>query len=196
VLLQARLDGHWASLRIDVEDSPPHRITALAIHPAARPADVGPHSPLTEEEIVCGLAAHVDTLVAADIFSGAVLLARDGVPLFSAARGLASVAFAVPMRLDTKMNLGSMNKMFTAVAIIQLMEQGKLALGDCISTYLPTYPRAVADRVTIHHLLTHTAGLGSYCNDKFEATKARLRTVNDFLPLFIDDPLDFEPGER
>jgi CubicO group peptidase (beta-lactamase class C family) len=100
------------------------------------------------------------------------------------------------MRLDTKMNLGSMNKMFTAVAIVQLMEQGKLALGDRISTYLPTYPRAVADRVTIHHLLTHTAGLGSYWNDKLEATKARLRAVNDFLPLFVDDPLTFEPGER
>jgi CubicO group peptidase (beta-lactamase class C family) len=78
-----------------------------------------------------------------------------------------------------------MNNMFTAVSIAQLVEQGKLALEERISAYLPDYPRAVADKVTIHQLLTHTAGLGSYWNDKFEATKARVRSVNDFLALFV-----------
>jgi len=102
----------------------------------------------------------------------------------------------VPNKVDTKFNLGSMNKMFTAVAIAQLAERGKLAFTDPIGAHLPDYPEEVAAIVTIHHLLTHTSGLGSYWNERFEATKARVRTVQDYLTLFIDEPLAFTPGER
>jgi CubicO group peptidase (beta-lactamase class C family) len=194
--LQARLDGHWAHLSLEVEIDPPHQITSLDLYPIPRPDQSGPQGRLSEEEILGALVAQLDRLIAADVFSGAVLVARDGVPIFTRANGMASVAYQVPMRFDTKMNLGSMNKMFTATVIVQLAEQGRLAFDEHISTYLPDYPRAVADKVTIHQLLTHTAGLGSYWNDKFEATKARVRTVSDFRALFVDDPLAFEPGER
>jgi CubicO group peptidase (beta-lactamase class C family) len=102
----------------------------------------------------------------------------------------------VPNQIDTKFNLGSMNKMFTAVAIAQLAAQGTLSFSDPIGTHLPDYPRDVADKVTIHHLLTHTSGLGDFFNEKFEASRANLRTVDDFIPLFIDKPLAFEPGEK
>ena len=138
----------------------------------------------------------VDVLVAADVFSGAVLVAKDGMPLLTLARGLASSGYNVPNRIDTKFNIGSMNKMFTGVAIVQLAEQGKLAFDDSVGTYLPDYPSAVANTVTIHQLLTHTSGLGSYFNARFEAALARVRTVQDFLALFRDDPLSFEPGAR
>lgn len=195
-LLQARLDGHWTRLSLHVEDSAPHRIAASAMRPIPRPPDTGPRVPLSADAIVQALAAQVETLSAADVFSGTVLLARDGAPVFTAAHGLASVRYGVPLRLDTKLNVGSMSKMVTAVAIVQLAERGKLAFEDRISAYLPAYPRDVADAVTIHHLLTHTAGLGSFWNETFKAAKARLRTVSDFLPLFVDDPLSFEPGAR
>jgi D-alanyl-D-alanine carboxypeptidase len=134
--------------------------------------------------------------VAADEFSGCVLVAQDGKPIFRKAYGFASKEFSVPNRIDTKFNIGSCNKIFTKVAILQLAEQGKLSLEDYISKHLPNYPSNVADKVTINHLLSHTSGMGHYFNERFEASKHKLRTVDDFLSLFREDPLSFEPGEK
>lgn len=90
-----------------------------------------------------------------------------------------------------------MNKMFTAVAIAQLVERGKLSFTDTVGKLLPDYPnKAVAEKVTVHHLLTHTSGIGSYFNEKFRAKLNNLRTVSDYLPLFVDDPLAFGPGTK
>ncbi|HLK60471.1 MAG TPA: serine hydrolase domain-containing protein, partial [Chthonomonadaceae bacterium] len=100
--------------------------------------------------------------------------------------------------IETKFNLGSMNKMFTAVAIAQLAQQGKLGFDDPIGKYLTDLPNAdMAHKVTIHHLLTHTSGVGDYFNERFdEASRARFREIKDYLPLFVDRPLEFEPGAR
>src|ERR1700694_3493019 len=100
---------------------------------------------MSEQEAMEGLTAYLDALIAADDFSGAVLVARDGLPIFTRFHGLANSTYQAPMRLDTKMNIGSMNKMFTAVAIVQLAERGKLNFEDRIIAYLPQYPRAVAE---------------------------------------------------
>ena len=135
-------------------------------------------------------------LAEADEFSGAVLVAKDQTILFQRAYGLAHQGYGIPNRVNTKFCLASMNKMFTAVAIAQLASQGKLAVSDPIAAHLPQYPLEVARRVTIHHLLTHTSGMGSYWNDRYLAVWADLRTVDDYLPLFRDDPLSFGPGER
>ena len=135
--------------------------------------------------------------MARDRFAGTVLVARGDEPVFVKAYGLASRRFNVPNRVDTRFNLGSMNKMFTAVAIARLAEQGRLDYQDLVARHVPDYPnRAVAESVRIHHLLTHTSGLGSYWNDEYEARWARLRTVEDFLSLFVDESLAFDPGSR
>jgi len=88
--------------------------------------------------------------------------------------------------------------MFTAIAILQLVEKGKLTLDGRIIQYVPDYAnKDVANKVTIHHLLTHTSGLGHYWTAEFERTsKDRFKDVNDYLPLFVDAPLQFEPGTR
>lgn len=151
---------------------------------------------MTPAELSREIEAYVDQLVAEDKFSGTILLAKDGVPFFKKAYGLASKGYNVPVRLDTKFNLGSMNKMFTSVAIAQLVEQGKLAYTDTLLKVLPDYPnKEVAAKITVHHLLTHTSGLSDYFNSKFmETSKDRFRTIKDFLPLFTGEPLQFEPG--
>ncbi len=111
-------------------------------------------------------AAYVESEAAGDRFSGAVIIAKDGVPLFAAAFGKADRARGIAMTLDTPINLGSMNKMFTGVAIAKLVEQGKLSYHDPVGRHLPDHPNeTVRDRVTIHQLLTHTSGLGSYWNE-------------------------------
>jgi CubicO group peptidase (beta-lactamase class C family) len=155
-------------------------------------------STLTDQEIVQKLEAYLEKEAGSDRFSGAVLFARDGAPLFAKAYGLASKAWNVPNRVDTKFNLGSMNKMFTAVAIAQLAQEGKLAFTDPLIKHLPDYPnKDVAQKVTLHHLLTHTSGIGDYFTRKFmETSKDRFRKIRDYFPLFVDKPLEFEPGKK
>jgi len=142
------------------------------------------------------IGVFIQERVAADEFSGCVLVARNGTPIFREAYGFASKRFSVRNQIDTKFNLGSCNKIFTKVAIMQLAETGKLSLGDYISKHLPNYPSEVAGRVTISHLLNHSSGMGNYWNEKFEASKHKLRTVDDFMRLFMDDRLSFEPGGK
>jgi CubicO group peptidase (beta-lactamase class C family) len=154
-------------------------------------------SPRPDAEIVQRLEAYVDELGTTGRFSGAVAVTKDGKPVLQRAWGLASRAWNAPNRMDTRFNLGSMNKMFTAVAIGQLLERGKVALDDKVGRYLPDFGNAdVRARVTIRHLLTHTSGLGSFFNDEFEARKLRIREVRDYLPIIAHEKLAFEPGAR
>src|SRR5437763_11227801 len=162
-----------------------------------KPEAAAPPRKLTEAEVTESLAAYLEGLAKEDKFSGVVLVARGGKPFFVKAYGLADKTRNLVNNLETKFNLGSMNKMFTAVAIAQLAEQGKLAFDDKVGKLLPDYPnKDVASKVTIHHLLTHTSGLGSYWNAKFDARRATIKTVADYLGLFADEPLLFEPGAR
>jgi CubicO group peptidase (beta-lactamase class C family) len=111
---------------------------------------------------------------------------------------MANKDFPAPNRVDTKFNLGSMNKMFTAVAIAQLVEQGRLRWDSPLSDFMPDFPSAEAARTgRVHHLLTHTSGLGNYFNRTFqESSRARWRTVEQMLGLAGDESLAFEPGTR
>lgn len=92
-----------------------------------------------------------------------------------------------------------MNKMFTATSIMQLVEKGLLALDDPISKYMDESwpPKDVTSKITIHHLLTHTSGLGSYFNETYmKGSRALFRNVDDFKPLVQGEKLAFEPGKR
>jgi len=131
----------------------------------------------------------------ANQFSGVVMIAREGKQVFKEAYGFASKRFDVPNKIDTKFNLGSINKVFTAIAILQLAEKGKLALDDPIGKYLDVFPDDIAQKVTIQHLLAMSSGWGDYWeNEDFKARQFRLRTVSDYLEFVKDIPLDFEPG--
>jgi CubicO group peptidase (beta-lactamase class C family) len=99
--------------------------------------------------------------------------------------------------MDTKFNLGSMNKMFTSVGIMQLVEQGVVSLDDPLSEYADEswFPKEMADKITIHHLLTHTSGLGHYWTDEFDhGSKKRWRELDDYKEIVTTDSLAFEPG--
>jgi CubicO group peptidase (beta-lactamase class C family) len=128
----------------------------------------------------------------ADVFSGVVLLAKDGRALFNKAYREANKDFGIPNRTDTKFNLASLNKMFTSVAIAQLVEQGKLSYDDSLSKFMPDFPtKEAAEKIKIKHLLTHSSGLGSY---SVKASRTGVRTVDDFLKLAKEEKLAFEPG--
>jgi len=195
VMVHAPVTDRWLRLVMVVATTPPHAIVSCALQPASSPIAAAAGS-ISDEQMVTTFAAFLDGLATADLFSGAMLIAKDGEILLTRAHGWASCGFRVPNRVDTRFNLASMSKMFTAVAIAQLAEQGALGFQEPIATHLPDYPREVADKVTIHHLLTHTSGMGSFWNETFQASRAQLRTVSDYVPLFRDEPLSFAPGLR
>lgn len=171
-------------------------IQAAAFSQAASQVDVPRR--VTDAQIIEHLSSHLNQLVADDRFSGSVLVAKDGNILFEHAYGLADRAFNAPNKVDTKFNLGSMNKMFTAVSILQLVQEGKLSLDDKLIKDLPDYPdKDIGNRITIYQLLTHTSGLGSFFGERYRDTpKDKLNTQESYLPLFTGIPLQFEPGSK
>ena len=195
VLAQAALTGLWFRLTMKVEAQSPYAITEYTrqrIHPPA-----GSRRQLNERELVKEIDAFMNKLAAVDAFSGTLLVAKDGKPIYKTVHGMASKAYNVPNRIDTKLNLASIGKTFTAIAVLQLVEQGKLSLTDTVGKILPDYPnKHVATKVTIHHLLSHTSGMGDIHGPRYAARISSLRQVRDYLPLFVADPLSFEPGAR
>jgi len=199
VIVRNRLTEGWHEFVLNIEPQPPHRIAGFSFAPGCPPAEQPPGKALTDAEIVRELETFVKRLADADAFSGSVLLAKDGRVLFKGAYGLASKRFDVPNRVDTKFNLGSMNKMFTGVAIAQLVQRGELSLDDRLSKFVSTdwLAREVANKIRIRHLLTHTSGLGGYFNKTYwNASKARFRDLDDYRLLIADSTLAFEPGTR
>ena len=110
------------------------------------------------------LTIKADAYINAAGFRGCILLAKGGKVILAKGYGLANVELDVANRPDTKFRLGSITKQFTAAAILQLQERGKLKVSDRLSKYIPDTPAGWTD-ITIHHLLSHTSGIPSYTNE-------------------------------
>ena len=130
-------------------------------------------------------------------FSGVVLIAKNGTPIYTASFGLADRTRNVANTLDTRFNLGSMNKMWTAIAIAQLVEQGKVDLDATVGTYVADLPnKDIREKVKVRHLLSHTSGMTSYLRKGFLRNKTYVTSMNDYVPFYADDSLSFAPGAR
>ena len=148
-----------------------------------------------EKSIVYPIRSHLKNLEKENNLSGVVLIAKNGKPIYREAFGFANLPDSIKNKPDTKFNLASINKMFTAMAIMQLVESGKISLQDKVGKYLLDYPnKTVADSVTIHQLLTHTSGMNSFWEEYDKLAKEKFKTVSDYLPLFVNKKLAFAPG--
>lgn len=134
--------------------------------------------------------------VANDQFNGVALVTDQGKVIFTKAYGLGNREWQIPNTPTTKFRLGSITKQFTATLILQLVEQGKLQLAGRVTDYLPDYPKTTGDKITIHHLLTHTSGIPNFTDFPhfFETQSRDPYTPQTFIKKFADLPLDFEPG--
>jgi CubicO group peptidase (beta-lactamase class C family) len=102
-----------------------------------------------------------------------------------------------PNNIETAFNVGSINKFFTEIAIQQLADQGKISLDSTLGTYWPDYPNAPVRKVTIRQLLEHRSGIGGNIFEPPPSGKrSDLRKLSDFLPLFVNEPMQFDPGTR
>jgi CubicO group peptidase (beta-lactamase class C family) len=152
---------------------------------------------MSEPDAIAALKTELQKRTAADQFAGAVMIAKGRKLVFSGAYGQASREHREPNRLDTRFRIGSMNKMFTATAVLQLAQSGKLKLTDPIGKYLADYPnKDLAAKVTVHHLLTHTGGTGDIFGPEFDKNRLTLRTLSDYVTLYGKRAPEFEPGAR
>ena len=195
-LVQERVSDQFARLTIEVDANEPHQITRLALQGTARPPEFAlPH--VSESELVPLLKKTLDDAAAMDRFSGVAMVARNGKPVFAQSYGLSDREKKTPNTLKTRFRLGSMNKMFTAVATLQLVQSGKLDLKAPFGKYLTDYPnKDLASKVTIEQLLSHTGGTGDIFGPEFEKNRLELKTLQDYVKLYGNRGPQFEPGSR
>ncbi len=150
----------------------------------------------TDTLLIQKIASQTKAYAELDMFSGVVLVAKNGQIIYEGAFGDANKDLNTLNSLHTKFNIGSIGKTFTAVAVMQLIQSGQLQLSDPLSKYLPDAPFPEKDRITIHQLLTHTSGLGDYLeHEEYLGMLSKIREISDVLPLVYDQKPQFAPGE-
>jgi len=200
-IVRNRLTGDEEYLPVMVEPQAPHRITGVPVIPPAlaatwnlkRAASVA----VTEQERLQEIGSYLKRMGDADIFSGVVVIAREGKPVFAQAYGYAEREKKVPNTLHTPFLVGSINKIFTGLAVGQLVEQGKLSYDDPLSKFLDFPNPESAKKIQIKHLLSHTSGLareGSAMTDS--SLIDRQTTVKAMVAALEGKPLVFDPGTK
>lgn len=201
---EQRLSGllaepYWDDLTrftIELEPKAPHQILKLDLERAERPAGQEVQT-LDEASLITALQERLETQSRDQRLSGVVLFARDDQILFEHAYGFADAAGKRRNRVETRFGIASMSKMLTAVAIMQLVEAGKIDLQAPIGRYLTDYPnQAIATTVTAHHLLTHTGGLGDIFVPEVEKAATDLHAPADYIRVLGARAPEFAPGAK
>ncbi len=187
--------GETLSMEFQLEADPPYGQIGLRIEPAESDAASGDRKK-NDAALVTAIGEYLRAESAADRFSGVVLVAKRGTPIFQEAYGMANKEQGIPNTPETRFNLGSINKSFTAVTIEQLAAEGKLSFDDTIGKFLPNYPnKEAAATVTVGQLLSMRSGIGDFFGERFRsADRTKILSIKDYLPLFADKPLLFKPG--
>jgi D-alanyl-D-alanine carboxypeptidase len=196
VALMKENRGAYSESTIDLASVHPPVVAGMMGHPVP-PPESAENPAASDDQLAAQVQEHALAMNRPDAFSGVILVAHNGKIVLEQAWGMADETTNVRNAVDTQFCIGSMNKMFTAVAILQLVREGKLELDRPIATYWPDYPnRDLASRVTIRELLNHTGGSGDIFTPEYEAHRQETRTLADYVKLFGSRPVAFEPGSR
>jgi D-alanyl-D-alanine carboxypeptidase len=181
-------------MKLSISAEEPAVLRGLQFMPVSMPAELRP-ARMGQDAALAALRERLAQLSAQDKFAGRLLVARRGKILLDQSRGLADREANIAVSADTRFRIGSMNKMFTAIAILQLAEAGKLSLSDPLVKFLPDYPnKELATKVTIRHLLSHTGGTGDIFGPGYDSYRLALRSHDDYIRQFGARPLLKEPG--
>jgi len=193
-VVQTQLTGEWYRISCSVEPQKPYKITGVLFSQIPTPPKFAAKGKLSDENIAQQAHGYAERLVKAGMFSGVVLVARGSRPILAQAYGNAARSRAT---VDTPFPLASITKTFTAVVIGQLVDQGKLSFHNPIGKFFPSYPGEAREKITLHHLLTHSAGLPGFLDPKEQADFRRLglRTVAQWVSYIGSKPLAFAPGQ-
>jgi len=181
---------------LTLQSTEPPKLDKVVLDPDVIPADLRPPK-LSESEAIASLSAKMESLANADAFSGAILFTRHGKILFEKAYGFANRELRTPATVQNQFMVGSITKMFTAVAMLRLIEAGKASLEDTVGKYLPEFAdETIRTKVTIRQLLTHTGGTGDMFSEEQLARRDSLREHRDYVAFFEKRPPAFEPGSK
>ncbi len=193
--VRARDSDAIMEMVIEIEVKAPHRVEFFNLSWGSPPKKYLP-TRLTETAAAEALRAEAARRTAADKFSGALLLARGDTIVVREAYGLADRDEKIPNTVDTRFRTASMGKMFTAVAVLRLVQDGKLKLDDPVAKVVPALDGKPVAKATIQQLLTHTAGTGDFYGPRLDENRSKLRAHDDFIKLFGGDALLYKPGTK
>ncbi|MCB0475104.1 MAG: serine hydrolase [Flavobacteriaceae bacterium] len=129
-----------------------------------------------------------------NLFSGVVVVAKEGEPIYNKAFGQADIEAHIPVNTETRFDIGSMNKAFTKAIVLNLIYEGKLNLNDNLGKYLIDFPEIAAKKVTIEQLINHTSGFGDYHTPEYERLTASEKTIENILKIARSQDLLFTRG--
>ena len=187
-MTRERHSGLLRRITIELDRARSDRLASLAMRPL----------PVAQDVAIAAMDDFAERLAAGDRFSGVIAIAQNGRPIYARAFGLADRETGERATLDTRFFFESQGKMFTAVAVLQLVEAGRIALDEPLGTYLPDYPNAEMARVTVRQLLTHTGGTGDMgiMMPEDAANRVRYRTIEEIVALNGNRAPAFPPGSQ
>ncbi len=194
VLARARRFGDWCRITLSAERKLPYGLRGMTFEWIVPPPGSAAHGKLTDEQVAAELDTYMNALAAADLFRGVVLVARGPRPFFEKAYGTYGDP-PQPIPTESRFGLASIGKSFTAVCIAQLAEAGKLRYDDPITRFFPDLPRRTAGRITVHMLLTHTAGLAGFLDAPWFRAHP-VHSEEEYVPLVLQEALIAEPGAK
>lgn len=197
VAVKGRRNAQAALFWLAADPAHPGRLAQAMLVPMDNPLYADwPKGPVSHAELGKRIHAVLDKLASVSDFSGCVTVLDGGETVFDECRGLADRSFNVPVDHRTKFHIGSVGKMFTAVAIAQLVEAGKLSWNDTLAKRVPEYPdQATAKKITVWELLHHTSGLGDFMVPEYFEHAQRYVNPADYLGLIARQPKVGEPGK-
>ena len=200
ILTRARRGERWLGLEVVTSAAQSERmqsVMTIALDDPTKPPPSWPTGLATDADVAAAIRDRVLQTALADRFSGVVLVAKGDSILVHEALGMADRERGIRNTRETRFGTTSVGKMFTGVAIAQLVEQGKLRFDDTLAAVLPEYPnREAARRIVIRDLLTHSAGVPEVFESPRFTARHDFRSHAEMLPTFADAPLAFTPGAR
>lgn len=202
VYARARKGGQMVGIELIPVSDGAARLSFIGVHPMDASLErfdprSWPHLKLSEEALADTIRQRLRSAAGADVFSGVVLVAKDDRIIVQEAFGTADAARNIPNTLATRFHVASITKTVTGVAVAQLVESGRLRFDDALARVLPEYPDpAIAQRVTIRQLLTHTSGIPDiFASPTFDRDRIP-GPAADLFPVIAGRPLEMEPGSR
>ncbi len=197
--------GASGVIELTLEDDPPCKIEKIGVR-IGGPSGNGPEASvdppqvngtMSGTQLTAVLNDYLRELAARDVFSGDVLIGKDGKTVYAGSAGFADRSNRLQNGPSTRFNVGSIDKAFTKTAIEQLVARGKLSLSDTIGKLLPDYPQPESKTATVDQLLHHSAGIADVFGDDFyQASKARFRSNDDYYRFVSGAKRMFAPGAR
>ncbi len=195
MVFKEEISEDWLSCKVQVTSGPPYFITSINIT-VTSPLEGYEVQQITENNFSNHLENFLIKLEKMDLFSGVILISKDNHVIFQSCKGFIDRSTKIHSNLDTKFNLGSINKLFTTIAITKLVQESKISFRSTVAEILPDFKLARADEITVYHLLTHTSGLGDFFGPEFFQNMDKYVDIKDLLKLIEKQTPYFDPGSQ